>query len=182
MWPIYGNSRWEGRYDRWFLLWPIWTYEKNLLHLPPEKQETKWMLLPIVGRTTRGTFSSTSVLWPFFGWSSDPATGFKAWDGPWPLVRWLRDPENDVRRTRFWPFYSNYHGDGLDSTWYLWPFVNVRSEQYEKAQKNAFYLVPFWQNWKRNDEEAGFSSYEKLWPLYLFDRPEEHTTRFAFPR
>ena len=60
VWPIYGNSRWEGRYDRWFLLWPIWTYEKNLLHLPPEKQETKWMLLPIVGRTTRGTFSSTS--------------------------------------------------------------------------------------------------------------------------
>ncbi len=181
VWPIYGNSRWEGRYDRWFLLWPIWTYEKNLLHLPPEKQETKWMLLPIVGRTTRGTFSSTSVLWPFFGWSSDPATGFKAWDGPWPLVRWLRDPENDVRRTRFWPFYSNYHGDGLDSTWYLWPIINLSHEEYEKSVKNSVYVIPFWQNWKRIDEDAGVFRYEKLWPLYQREGREESERRFAFP-
>ncbi|MBI5362885.1 MAG: hypothetical protein HZA53_06875, partial [Planctomycetes bacterium] len=181
VWPIYGNSRFEGRYDRWFLFWPIWTCEHNLLDQPPEKQEHRWMLLPIVGHTTRGTYSGTSLLWPFFGWSSDPVTGFRAWDGPWPFIRWERDPENDIQRTRFWPFFSHFHGDGLDSTWYLWPIFNVRSETYEKATKNAFYAAPFWQNWKRYDEEAGYSSFEKLWPLYLFDRPEEHTTRFAFP-
>lgn len=181
VWPIYGNSRWRGRYDRWFLFWPFWTYEHNLLNLPPEKQETKWMLFPLAGHTRRGTYRSTSVLWPLFGWSSDPVTGFKAWDGPWPLVRYLRDPENDIQRTRVWPFYSHYHGDGLDSTWFLWPIFNQSSETYEKADKNSSYVLPFWRSWKRNDKEAGFSSYEKLWPLYLFDRPEEHTTRFAFP-
>jgi hypothetical protein len=181
LWPVYGNSRWEGRYDRWFLFWPIWTYEHNLLDQPPERQETKWMLFPLVGHTERATYRATSLLWPFFGIASEPATGFKAFDFLFPLVRWMRDPENDIERTRFWPFYSHYHGDGLDSTWFVFPVINVRHELYEKAEKNSRYLIPFWQNWKRVDEEAGYSSYEKLWPIYMHDRPEEHTTRFAFP-
>jgi len=181
VWPVYGNSRFEGRYDRWFALWPIWTYEENYLYLPKAQQETRWMLFPLVGHTSRGEYQATSVLWPFFGWASNPSKGLVAWDGPWPLVRYLRDPIQDIERTRFWPFYSYYRGDGLESRWYAWPLINVSTETYEKADKHSFYFIPFWQNWKRTDSEAGYSSFEKLWPLYLFDRPEEHTTRFAFP-
>ena len=57
--------------------------------------------------------------------------------------------------------------DGLDSTWCLWPIINLRHEVYEKSEKNSVYVIPFWQSWKRADVDAGVFEYQKLWPLYL---------------
>jgi len=181
VWPLYGRSKVEGSYDRVFVLWPIFHRQHNFLSLPPEKQERKWMVFPFVGRTERGTFRATTLLWPFFGWSRDPATGFWAFDGPWPFVRLLRDPAEDRSRSRFWPLYSRYHGDGLDSRWFLWPFVNVRREVYDKAEKDSVYVVPFWQRWVRNDEVTGRSTFEKLWPLYQVERTGDRASKLAFP-
>lgn len=181
VWPLYGHSKYAGRYDRHFALWPIWSFEKNRLWASPDRQETQWLLFPLLGRTTRGRYQATSILWPFFGYANDPETGFWSFDGPWPFVRIHRDPVNDVRRTRFWPLYSTYHGDGLDSTWYLFPIVNLRHEVYPQAEKNSVYVIPFWQSWKRFDDVAGRSSFQKLWPLYQVERTEEHSARTAFP-
>ena len=181
VWPIYGRSRYEGWYDRTFVLWPIFHWQRNRLQQPPEQQELKWMVFPLVGRTSRGQYRSTTVLWPFFGWASDPETGYRAWDGPWPLVRFLRDPEQGQYRTRVWPLYSHYQGDGLDSTWYLWPIVNIREETYERATKRGLFVIPFWQRWERDDEITGRSSFQKLWPLYQLERPGRSASRFAFP-
>jgi hypothetical protein len=180
-WPLYGTSRLEGSYERSFALWPILHWQRNNLWAPREKQELKWMVFPLIGRTTRDTYRSTTLLWPFFGWAHDEKTDFWSFDGPWPLVRLHHDPQTDTFRTRFWPFYSHYHGDGLDSSWYLWPIVNVRSEQYASARRTGLYVLPFWQSWKRYDEEAGPSSFQKLWPLYQVERPEEHSLKSAFP-
>ncbi|HEV8111530.1 MAG TPA: hypothetical protein VGR31_02045 [Planctomycetota bacterium] len=181
VWPIYGRSKVEGSYDRTFVLWPIFHWEHNDLWAAPEKQERKWMVFPLVGHTTRDTYHSTTVLWPFFGWARNPKTDFWSWDGPWPLVRLHHDPQTDTFRTRFWPVYSHYHGDGLDSNWYLWPIVNVRSELYPNARKTGLYILPFWQSWTRHDAVAGRSSFRKLWPLGQIERLEEHGMKFAFP-
>ncbi len=181
VWPFYSQSSYTGRYDRRSWLWPLFHRHENNLALSPEKREHMWMFWPFFGRTTRGTFTSTSVLWPFFGRASDPSTGFWALDLPWPLVERLESPRDDVSRTRFWPVYSHYHGDGLDSTWYLWPIINLSHEEYEKSVKNSVYVIPFWQNWKRIDEDAGVFRYEKLWPLYQREGREESERRFAFP-
>jgi hypothetical protein len=180
-WPLYGRSRLDQSYDRSFALWPIFHWERNNLWAPPEKQERKWMVFPLVGRTTHDTYQSTTVLWPFFGWANDPKKGFWSWDGPWPFVRLHHDPQTGTFRTRFWPFYSNYHGDGLDSNWYLWPIVNVRTEEYPTARKTGLYVLPFWQSWTRDDRDAGISSFRKLWPLLQVERTEEHSLRAAFP-
>lgn len=180
-WPFYGRSKFEGSYDRGFVLWPIFHWQHNNLSLPPEKQEHKWMVFPLVGGSRRGTYRATTLLWPFFGYARDPATSFWSWDGPWPLVRFLRSPEEGVSRSRVWPFYSHYQGDGLESTWYLWPIFNERHEEYEKASKNSVYVLPFWQSWKRVDADAGRSSFEKLWPLFQTDRSAPQSRSFAFP-
>ena len=181
VWPLIGNDIYEGRHEQWFLFWPFFQWEHNRLWATPEDQEWYWMVLPLYGEARHGTYESHSVLWPFFGWSRNPQTGFWAWDGPWPLVRFMRDPEHDVSRSRLWPLYSTYHGDGLDSTWYLWPIINVRHEEYETATKDAFHVLPFWQSWKRLDDEAGRSSWSRLWPLFVVDQPEPERTRVAFP-
>lgn len=180
-WPFYGRSKVAGSYDRSFLLWPFFHWHKNRLGLAPEQQEVKWMFFPIIGRTRHGSYRGTTVLWPFFGYATDPSTGFWSWDGPWPLVRFMSSPKQEITRYRAWPFYWRYHGDGLDSRWILWPVFNIRHEEYETASKNSVYLIPFWQNWKRVDVEAGRSSFQKLWPLYQIARSEEHSYRWAFP-
>ena len=179
--PFYGKASYEGRYERRFWLWPLFHLHENNQHLTPEKRETKWMFWPFFGRTTRGTYKSTTVLWPFFGRASDPSTGFWSVDAPWPFVERLESPREDVSRTRFWPLYSHYHGDGLDSTWYLWPIVNVAREEYETSVKNRVYVIPFWQSWKRVDEDAGVFRYTKLWPLFQAEGREQSERHFAFP-
>ncbi len=181
VWPLYGWKKIEHNYERSFALWPILHWEHNRLWEPPEKQEFQWMVFPLYGRTTRDTYRSSTFLWPFFGWASDPKTDFWSWDGPWPLVRLHHDPQTGTFRTRFWPIYSHYHGDGLDSNWYLWPVVNVRHEEYPAAHRDGLYILPFWQSWTRNDAEAGRSSFRKLWPLLQVERMEEHSRKLAFP-
>jgi hypothetical protein len=93
----------------------------------------------------------------------------------------MNSPKEGIERYRAWPFYWRFIGDGLDSTWFLWPLVNVRHEEYDNAVKNSVYLIPFWQAWKRVDVDAGRSSYQKLWPLYQIGRTGEHSYRWAFP-
>jgi hypothetical protein len=180
-WPFYGESIYAGRYERRFWFWPFFHLHKNNQYLPPEKRETMWMFWPFFGRTDRGAFRATSILWPFFGWSHDPSTGFWTFDAPWPLIEFLNAPKEDIHRARVWPFYSSYHGDGLDSKWFLWPVVNVRHEVYEKSEKNSVNIIPFWQNWTRVDEDAGVFRYEKLWPLYTREGREASERHFAFP-
>jgi hypothetical protein len=181
--PIYGHSKYEGRYDRRFVLWPFFHHHRNNLKADPEEQETKWMVWPFFGRTAHGSFRSTSVLWPFFGYARDPSTGFEAWDGPWPLVRVQRPGTNAEAgyRSRVWPFYSYFEADGLTSVDFLWPFGNVRVEEYEEAHKKNTRFIPLWQNWVKVETEGGeITAYRKLWPLFKAERVGERRS-FAFP-
>ncbi len=181
LWPLIGHDSYEGRYARWFALWPVFQWDRERLWAAPEDQERRWFVFPFYGEAHRRNFESHTLLWPFFGWASNPDNGFWAWDGPWPLVRFERDPEHDVERSRLWPLWSYYHGDGLDSTWVLWPVINLRHEEYEHAIKDAFFVLPFWQAWQRRDDDTGASSWQRLWPLYQLDRPAPEQARISFP-
>jgi len=183
VWPLVGVNRWNGRYERWFALWPFLHWQHNDLSRASEGQEHAWMVWPLVGRRTRGASSSWTALWPFFGLTRNPDKGFWAWDGPWPLVV-LQEPgeSGQAERWRFWPFYSYYRGDGLISRWILWPFFNRRLERYPDATKETTYLFPFWHSWDRSDRGRGTSRWRKLFPLFRSFRGEEHDERFlAFP-
>ena len=174
VWPLYGASHTEF-HTRRFWLWPLFHDHTDVGAASQGIPTRRWSLWPLFSRTRRGTFSATSVLWPFFGYSHDTSTGYWAWDGPWPLVRIIRpgDSPQQVVRTRFWPFYSYYNGDGLTSRWYLWPLVNRRHEEYKNGTREAEIVIPFWQRWEREDEQGErMSSWNKLWPVY-----QRYTTR-----
>ena len=177
-WPFFGVNRWEGRYDRKFFLWPFISWQRNGLQYPEDQQQRSWLFWPFFGRATRGPASQTTALWPFFGYTTDPETGFWAWDGPWPLVRFQGgDPDRAVRK-RVWPFFSFYKGDGLTSRWFAWPLFNRRHEEYADGTKDATSLFPFWRSTTRERTEAalaaegeaegkpeGTERFRKLWPL-----------------
>jgi len=187
-WPLYGASYSEF-YTRWFFLWPLFHGQRNLAAGSRGVPEKRWSFWPIYSRTVRGSYRATSLLWPFFGWSSDSESGYWAWDGPWPIVRIIRPGTSaqQIERTRVWPFYSYYSGDGMESRWYLWPLVNRRREEYKDGERTASVVVPFWQRWERVDESGEpRSSWTKLWPVHqtyasAADVDGRARSRSAFP-
>ncbi|MFT5050995.1 MAG: hypothetical protein ACI8QZ_002402 [Chlamydiales bacterium] len=183
VWPLIGNKRWDDRYSKWFFLWPVFIWQTDKLKQPDDKQVKSWGVFPLFARRTRGEASSYSVLWPFFGWGHDPETGAWAWDGPWPFVRILDPGDTDgPRRVRFWPLYSKYEGDGLSSTYYLFPIVNRRKEEMANGKRSTTSVLPFWQNWTRTYTGSDdVRSFKKLWPLWRMGRDDSQGTYYAWP-
>ena len=170
--PFFARARLEGRYDRLSVLWPFFQYHRNHLGGGGEEPQTTLWFFPFYGKVTRGTYRADSVLWPFFAWARDPRGDFRAFDGPWPLVRFQSGGVNtDVVRRRIWPFFGYFESDGLESTSYLWPFIHVRRERYRASERDSLYVLPFWQSWDRTDLSDGrTSAWRKLWPLYVYER------------
>lgn len=163
-WPFALRAWHEGAYDRWSFLWPVFHVQRNRLW--ERTPERKWMVLPLLGRTRAGNYTATSVLWPFFGWASDPVTGFWALDAPWPLVRLQTGPE-DTKRRRFWPFFSYLHAGSLTAWDFAWPIVRRQREHYAKVDRASSFVLPFWQSFHEHDREQELeSSWHKLWPLF----------------
>ncbi len=171
--PLVSHSRLEGRYDRWYALWPIFHWQRNRLGGGGEAPERVWWVWPLAGHKERGSYDAYTVLWPFLGYARDPrGDGFWALDFPWPLVRIQRGP-GEAERTRFWPLYSrsSFVREGLETTTFLWPIVQLRHEESSLAERDAIYVVPFWQTWDRLDKLGHeTSAYRKLWPLFSHER------------
>jgi hypothetical protein len=190
VWPLIGHTWVEDSYDRWFALWPIFNYNVENLKSDPAFYQTQWTIFPLYGQQTQGSYTSRTFLWPFFGYASDPTTGFWAYDGPWPLVRIQRpgsekfralpDKQGAFERTRFWPVWSEYKGDGLTSYWYLWPLINKRHEEYYDSTRDAFTIVPIWTQWKKRYDDGRTHSYRKGWPLFQYERLDD-TRKYLFP-
>jgi hypothetical protein len=182
VWPLVGHDARAGRYDRWYFLWPIFQFQRNELRLGPANEELSWTIFPLFGRTEQGSFRSTSVLWPFFGYAHDPANGFRSLDLPWPLVS-FQDPgtSDRARRFRIWPFYSKYEGDGMVSRSWAWPLVHHRVETYPDGVRSAFSVLPFYQSTTRHyDDVAEPTHWQKLWPLWQHEEGPDHV-RSALP-
>lgn len=167
VWPLFGVTK-PGFSERGFMAWPIATWSKERLALPEEQQVKTWMFWPFYGEQDAGTFHAWTTLWPFFGYSSDSRSGYWAWDGPWPFVKLQRPgTSGQPKRTRFLPFYSRFEGDGLDSTWVLWPIYNQRHETYRDGERRGEMVFPFWQEYVETDNERReVGSWMKLWPLF----------------
>jgi hypothetical protein len=171
--PLYGRARREGRYDRSYALWPLFHWQRNNLGGGGEEPERAWMLFPFYGQKSRGTYRAWTGLWPFFGFARDPRSGFWALDFPFFLVRIQRGPE-DVRRTRFWPFYSHLETGELEARSVLWPIVHLRREDTSVLERDLVAVVPFWQSWDARSKVTGErSSWRKLWPLFRHERQGE---------
>lgn len=186
VWPLYGHAKWEGRYERYSALWPIFHYQRNNLAGGAEPPETVWFVLPFYGYTERGQdYRAWVVLWPFFGYATAPSrNGFWSLDAPWPFVRIQRGGLNTQieSRTRFWPFYSRLVAEMMTTTSIAWPFYFHRYEAYPRSQREGHWLLPFYHSWDRYEYGTGDeSSYRLYWPLLEVERDIDGRSRLAFP-
>lgn len=173
LWPLVGVAR-PGQSESGFLAWPLVTWSRERISLPPEHQVKSWMFWPFYGEKSSGSFHAWSALWPFFGYSSDSRSGFWSWAGPWPLVRVQRPgTSREAYLTRAWPFYSHFEGDGLESTWLLWPIYNRRHETYAHSERRGESFFPFWQHYIELDgERRRVGSWSKFWPAFQYHEAE----------
>jgi hypothetical protein len=161
-----------GSYRAWSFLWPFFgfAYDPRGARLAPDTEPVP----PPPPDPQRTALEDLELERP------NPAGPYWAWDGPWPLVRLQgggRDPAAE-ERTRLWPFYSHFQGDGLRWRTYAWPFVHSRQEATPSAERASFYVLPFYQALElerrrpefRPDGEvvegrASRETWNKLWPL-----------------
>lgn len=179
-WPLVGRSQKPGHYERYFAFWPFWHSERNGLNT--EQPSDEWLLFPFYGEVDRGAFHARSVLWPFFGWDWNDETGYSAFDGPWPLVKIVRNGSGrPTSHTRALPFYSEYRSDEIDSTSIGWPVLWLREETTPDYRKSSVHVVPFVYTSRatrkdgrpadaRDARTATDAATDMVWPMYRQER------------
>ena len=181
VWPLYGRSLKEGRYDRTFWLWPFFHVQENFLGGGGEEPERMFMFWPFFGRSRRGTFEANTVLWPFFGYSEDSRNGgMWALDAPWLFVRFQKGP-GEFERKRVWPIFGWLKTPGFTSFTFLWPLGHVIEEDNDQFEKKSYWFFPIWQWEDRKDKKTGREDrWRKLWPVAQFESQGE-AQRGSFP-
>jgi hypothetical protein len=178
--PFFGHWKYEGKYDRYTFLWPIFHIQFNRLDTDdPSRMFGMW---PLFGLEKSERVRFLTILWPFFRFRTERVPRPGGLDGQpyedvyyhqdflWPLFRHTHTREYD--HLRLFPFYSRYHSDEVDSQAFAIPFFWKRQVRELDWTKDTFDFVPLihWEE-KRwlphagaapRDDDSSF----KLWPLF----------------
>ncbi len=176
--PLAGHWKYEGKYDKWSLLWPILHWQRNRLDTAaPSTDFTVW---PLFGIETSSRMHYLTFLWPFFRFRSDRATVVDLEGRPheevyfrhdflWPLYRREHTRERDY--LRLFPFYARLRSEEIDHDAFAGPLVWKREERHRDWTRASFDVVPLFhwaeRRWKsapdapaRADDTA-----LRIWPL-----------------
>jgi len=195
--PLAGRWRYEGKYDKWSFLWPLFHWQRN--RLDTDDPSTNVALWPLFGLERSRQMNFLTLLWPFFRWRTeqsevvleDGARRMETWhhtDILWPLWRSQHLREYDY--VRLFPFFSRYRSDELDSDAWAIPLLWRRETRERDWTKRTFDFVPLvhWERkqWKsapgapadapRRADDGAF----KLWPLFSV-RDEAGSTEWTVP-
>lgn len=168
--PFYGRSTREGRFDKKFVLWPVWTsarYEYpngsgggHILfplygHMKMEDQETWWVLPPIFRFTEGRKLDLVYCPWPFF----QKAKG------------------EDYEKFYLWPLYGRKEVGDFRRTFVFWPIVWDEENLREGEVQERFIIAPFWLSERQglpadrdNCRPTPSRRLHKLWPVYSYRR------------
>ncbi len=179
LWPLYGQGHKEGVYEKHFLAWPFFFYEK--LDLNSDNPVTKITALPLFALADGPQITSRRFLWPFFGFSDNRKTGVSETDWFWPF--WVTGRGAGLEVDRFLPFYSDERSPGKRREWFLWPLYRhdrMETDLFEEDRRRIFYFLfnDFQERWPK----AAMSRRQTtLWPLYLYRRDERGVSSVSVP-
>lgn len=178
--PFYMHRTWEGKYDKYSVLFPFFHYQEN--RLDTRNPSTLYSFWPLFTHESSDILSRWGFIGPVFFlgpliqicsetpemWEGEPNEEGHSWylyDVPWPLVRIEKTKDHEY--FRILPFYSNYVRDDFESTAWLIPFFWHRKAMLEAYEKEDFFFVPFFQSTTVTyADEAGMDSYLQVWPLF----------------
>lgn len=160
--PLYGRSVRENRWDKRFVLWPIWTSTR---YTYPDSNGGGFLLFPVFGHAREGDKESWTVFPPLFRRAVGPTQ--RELRAPWPFIRIDR---GKVNQTAVWPLWGTRTQDNLTTGFFLWPLGYRERMQRKDHTLSRFMLLPFIQTErvdepKTNGSTVVRSRHWKLWPL-----------------
>ncbi|MDR3580184.1 MAG: hypothetical protein P4L44_09500 [Oryzomonas sp.] len=178
-WPLYGQSRKEGVYEKRFALWPI--YSDEHLGQDTDNPTRNLYLLPFYASSESPKQSSTHILWPFCGVVRDNKGVAVERDFLWPF--WMTASAADTSTVRYLPFYAESKAKESSSRWVMWPIYRkavIDSPAFRQDKTSLFYFL-----FHRSDEswpQAGRDRAQSaFWPLYAWKRDENGLRTLSMP-
>ncbi len=177
--PLFSHSKREGKWDNYSILWPLihfgWT------ELEEEEPGFHFLFFPFYGYSNAKHLKSWTIVPPFlFGHAKNEKTGYSSYDILWPLIKIVRGG-NQAERTRVLPFFADFDGQEVKSRVYFWPFIWIREENGSHYRRNSKYVLPFWHEWWRKDDNGKENGYWQFWPFAHREWSNDQKTELAFP-
>lgn len=187
-WPFYGREHkgvttvtntWDvetiGGHDTYFVLWPFYFWENGGLGTEnPEKLRATLPLYSLYRSTGR---DSTSIFWPFFNKITDRDKKYREWEMPWPFIVVAKGEGKTA--LRIFPFYQQAYNDTYRDNFYLWPIYKYNSVLAPPLdrRRTRILLFLFQNTMDKNTETGHYKQRIDLWPLFLYNRDFDGSTR-----
>ena len=178
VWPLYGQEEKEDEYSKYYVLWPIFFFQKT--DLDTDNPRTFTAVLPLFVSSHSPDKESKSFLWPFFNYTINRTKNYKGWDMPWPILHYGKG--EGLENFRFFPIYGYKEKDDSKTGFFLWPIYTHRKDIFKDYEERTyrFLLLDKYQKkvWKDGSKD---STSLRIWPLFYYDRNEDGLTKFSFP-
>jgi len=179
--PFYGVNRHRDKYDKRFILWPIYT---DVTYHYPKSKGSGHIVFPLYGWLNIDTEKTLWLVPPFIRITRGDERNITY--APWPFYQ--RVTGKDLDKHYVWPFWGRKIVGPMDRSFYLWPIFWTDTDTSHGQIKDRFLAVPFFSHTVvRSDKPAGIpksdrpalSRRHKFWPLYSYRR-EGIASRFRF--
>ena len=178
--PIYGKSVLEGKYDKRFVLWPFWTSAE---YFYPGNAGKSWILFPVCGRSKLEQEKTLWVIPPFFRFTKGEKQDRLFC--PWPFIQ--KTDSKPHSKFYIWPLWGEdrYAAGPTQRTFLLWPLLWSEKTGSDSLLRTHRMALPFfYQDYSVQCEKGvspekrtTVSNYWKIWPLMSWQR-EGDVSRF----
>ncbi len=183
--PFYGTAKVPGKYQRYYVLWPIWSQAQDAEDNPHPRKS--WMLFPLFGRSHQDDYVATTLLPPLIGWAKRPSTGYSSW-GIWPLLKFESGGRESARKLqRILPFWIHFENEQTEYSVFLWPFFWHRQDHFNGMERDGRYFVPIFFHTKTKREDGTNEHHFRIWPFFSYEMEANKRTLlrildFGIPR
>lgn len=164
LFPFYGSSFNKDRWQKRFVMWPLWTSAR---YLYPDEQGGGFIMFPVYGQANCGDKRTWMVLPPLFRYSvSDDHTELNC---PYPFVQYV---SGNREKLYLWPLWGKKNYNGVMSSFLLWPIITRQVADRNDSESRRFTILPLLINDSdySKKEETVTKRYFKLWPLISYRR------------
>jgi len=165
--PFYGRSVKEGRWEKEFIMWPLWSSARY--HLP-RSTGGGFLVFPLFGVFRTTDRHGWTILPPLFRYSKSKT--LTTVHCPWPFIQYASG--DDVRKLFVWPLWGTRTQSGHTVTFYLWPLVRAQETRRKEYVLKRFSVIPVYHHEKRTAAQPGtedvLSRYVRIWPLVSYRR------------
>jgi hypothetical protein len=170
--PFYGKSSLEGKYEKRFVMWPFWTWAR---YKYAGSSGTGYIVFPLWGHIDLTDQESWMFLPPLFRFHEGQSLDYMY--APWPIVQ---KSSGQIEKFYLWPLWGKKRMHGVTSSFALWPLFWREKIDRGDSIKRRFVAMPFVYSAvrrARDNEEKVLARYHKIWPLFSYRR-EADVSRF----